>query len=186
MKALIIVLIISLVTVISCTSSDTASKSDKQKVTAEEKAKKAEEVMKLEEEKAAREKETKMAKEELEKKKADHEKQIDEMKAVKERLKEMGMGAVFVPVTKDGNVFLYPGGKTAVIRSKVADDITLRSLNLAIDKQIKKSNSDLDYYTSGLGGFETCMGDRFFILYMYKDQGGSIQREWYELMDKCN
>lgn len=183
MKTWIIVLIFSLAAMTGCASSDTAAKRDQQKDTAEENAKKALEMMKMEEEKAAKEEMT--AREELDKKKAESEKQKQELGAVKQRLKQMSMAAVFVPITRDGGVFSYPGGRTSVIKVKVADDITLRPLNLIMDGQLEKSNSDRDYYNTGTGGFETCLNDQLFILYMSKDKNGMVVRDWYETLDKC-
>lgn len=186
MKTWIIILFVSAGTMISCASSDKTSKSENQLAVAAEKAKKAEETMKMEEQKSAKEKEEIKAKEELEKKKAESEMQKEELKAVKERLKKMGMAAVYVPVSKDGDAFSYPGGRTTAIRTKVTDDITVRSLSLVVDKQIEKSNSDRDHYNTGLGGFETCLNNQLYILFMSKDKNGMVVREWYETLEKCN
>lgn len=103
-------LLVSFAAFMSCASSDKASKSDKQNVLVEAKTKAEAETKKLEEEKAAKEKEEMLAKEELEKKKAESEKQREELGAVKERLKKMGLAAVYFPITRDGQVFTYPGG----------------------------------------------------------------------------
>lgn len=186
MKTLISVILISWAVTIGCASSDKSAKSDKQQLSEEEKAQKATEARKLEDEKNAKEKEELAAKEELERRKAESEKNREELGAVKERLKQMGMAAVYVPVTKDGNTLSYPGGRVAVIRSKVGDAITLRSLNDVMQNQIEKSNSDLDRYNTGYGGFETCLRGQLFVLYMSRDKNGMVVREWYETLDKCN
>ena len=186
MKVLMIVWMISLMTFMSCASSDKASKSEKQDAVAEVKAKAEAESKKLEDEKAAKEKEEMQAKEELEKKKADAEKQREELGAVKERLKKMGLAAVYAPITRDGQVFTYPGGRTTTIKSRVVDNILLRSLNQIMDKQMEKSNSDRDYYNTGTGGFEACLNDQLYVLYMSKNNNGMVTREWFEMLEKCN
>jgi hypothetical protein len=185
MRVLTFALMISFAAFMSCASSDKTSKNDKQ-VLAEVKAKAEAETKKLEEEKAVKEKEEMLAKEELDKKKAESEKQREELGAVKERLKKMGLAAVYFPITRDGQVFTYPGGRTTTIKSQVLDNILLRSLNQIMDKQVEKSNSDRDYYTTGTGGFEACLNDQLYILYMSKNNNGMIIREWFEMLEKCN
>ncbi len=171
--------------IMGCASSEKSSRDNTQALS-EVKAKAETETKKLEEEKEAKEKEAALAEEELLKKKAESEKQREELGAVKERLKKMGLAAVFVPITRDGQVFLYPGGRTATIKYAVSDMIVLRSLNQLMDKQLEKSNSDRDYFNTGNGGFEACLNDQLYILFMHRGQSGAIVRDWFEMLEKCN
>jgi flagellar biosynthesis GTPase FlhF len=185
MKTLLIALIFTTMAILGCGSAEKTSKKDTQ-VLSEARAKADAETKKMEEEKAAKEQEEKKAREELEKKKAESDKNREELGAVKERLKKMGLATVFVPVSRDGQIFMYPGGRTTTIKYQVSDMILLRSLNQMMDSQLEKSNSDRDYYNTGNGGFEACLNDQLYILYMYRNNSGAIVREWFEMMEKCN
>ncbi len=143
------------------------------------------EAKKLDEERMIKEEEAKKEAAEVEVKKAHREKASAELKAVKENLKKMGLAAVFVPMTKNGDTFNYPGGKAIVVKEKVTDSGVLQSLNSMIDQQTEKYDDDRHQLSTCSGGYETCMDSKGYILYLSKDAGGTCIREWYLVNADC-
>ncbi len=186
MKTLIIFAALTLM--IGCGGSGKSSKPDKQKemtMLAENRAKAEAEAKKLDEERMIKEEEAKKEAAEVEVKKAHREKASAELKAVKENLKKMGLAAVFVPMTKNGDTFNYPGGKAIVVKEKVTDSGVLQSLNSMIDQQTEKYDDDRHQLSTCSGGYETCMDSKGYILYLSKDAGGTCIREWYLVNADC-
>ncbi len=130
-------------------------------------------------------KEEQMAREELEKKKIENEKQKMELKAVKERLRNMGLGVTFSMMTRANEVFRYIDGHTVVAKEKVVDQGILAPLNELLSKQKEKSNEFQNEWSVCSGGFEACQGGRLYIYFMERDQNGACTGAWYLTDQEC-
>lgn len=188
MKTYTWLIVIGLIALMGCGGQKSSVKTDKQNEQHEEKKAKEESLKQLEEEKKAKEKEEQMLKEEVEKKKVLSEKDLQEMKNVKERLKKMGLAAVYVPMKRDNEFLVYQDNTLMRIKGDVTSQGILNALNDILKKEKDRDNEAAHLMEVCAGGFETCFENHFYVYYMEKKQVNGVwtcDGIWYEVDAEC-
>ncbi|MBX7151454.1 hypothetical protein K1X84_07425 [bacterium] len=188
MKTYTWLLTLCFIVAIGCSGQKSAAKTDHHDEKMEEKKAKEESLKQMEEEKKAKQKEEQMLKEEVEKKKNLSDKDRQEMKNVKERLKKMGLAAMYVPMKRDNEFFVYQDNTLMRIKGDVVSQGILNALNDILKKEKDRDNEAAHLMEVCSGGFETCFENHFYVYYMEKKEVNKVwtcESKWYEVDAEC-